>query len=212
MRRRGESGLAAAVARTAIFLMALGAAWLLGLLRFVADIPVGMPETAAPVTEERRTDAVAVLTGGHGRLQAGFSLLERGAAKKLFISGVYDGVAVRELLDLSVSAPKNLACCVALGYAAADTVGNAAETADWMEEEDFHSLILVTSNYHMARAMEEFAMAMPDVRITPYPVASPNVPIDDWWRRRGTALLLMSEYSKYLVAAGRRTLAQLIEE
>lgn len=212
MRRRGEGAIAAFVSRAALAAMVLAAAWGLGLLRFIADIPPGMPETATAAAPEQRVDAAAVLTGGHGRLRAGFSLLEHGAAKKLFISGVYDGVAVRELLNLTAGAQHNLSCCVVLGYAAGDTIGNAAETADWMEEENFHSLLLVTSNYHMPRALQEFEMAMPDARIVPYPVASPNVPIDDWWRRRGTALLLMSEYSKYLVALSRRLLAELLDE
>lgn len=211
MRRRGTGGVAAVVGRTALFCGLLAALWVVGLVLFVADIPPGAEDAADGLAAEAKADAVVVLTGGHGRLQAGFALLERGAAKKLFISGVYDGVAVRELLNLTAKAQDERACCVILGYAAGDTVGNAAETADWMAEEGFRSLILVTSNYHMPRALAEFDMAVPDARILPYPVASPNVPIDDWWRRRGTAHLLMLEYSKYLVAQARRALARLIE-
>jgi uncharacterized SAM-binding protein YcdF (DUF218 family) len=64
----------------------------------------------------------------------------------------------------------------------------------------------------MPRALLEFGMAMPDVRIIPHPVASPNVHIDEWWRRRGTAHLLIIEYSKYLVALLRDRLAELLDE
>ena len=212
MRRRGAGGVAIHAGRWALLAGLLAGLWLAGLFRFVAEIPPGIDDGAPPPGLEGKADAAAVLTGGHGRLQAGFTLLERGAAKKLFISGVYDGVAVRELLNLTAKAPDERGCCVILGYAAGDTVGNAAETAEWLEEEGFKSLILVTSNYHMQRALLEFEMAAPDARIWPYPIASPNVPIDDWWRRRGTALLLMSEYSKYLVAQARRWLARLIED
>lgn len=193
-------------------LAALTVVWLSGLFRFIAAIPPGYSDPVAPIPAESRVDAVVVLTGGHGRLQAGFALLEQGGAKKLFISGVYDGVAVRELLNLTAKARDERQCCVVLGYAAGDTIGNAAETADWVEEEKFASLRLVTSNYHMPRSLLEFTMAMPDVRIVPHPVASPNVLIDDWWRRRGTAHLLIAEYSKYLVTALRWRLAQLLDD
>ena len=211
MRRRGSGGVDVHAGRSALLAVYMAGRWLAGLFVFVAEIPAGMADGAPPPGLEGKADAVAVLTGGHGRLQAGFALLEQGAAKKLFISGVYDGVAVRELLNLTAKAQDERECCVVLGYAAGDTVGNAAETAEWLEEEGFASLILVTSNYHMPRALVEFEMAAPDARIAPYPIASPNVPIDEWWRRRGTALLLMSEYSKYLVAQARRWLARLLE-
>jgi uncharacterized SAM-binding protein YcdF (DUF218 family) len=211
-RRDTDNSVGRFMARLLTAALLAAGAWLFGLLYFIADIPPGLSDPTAPLRAELRTDAAVVLTGGHGRLQAGFSLLEQGGAKKLFISGVYDGVAVRELLRLTAKAQDERGCCVVLGYAAGDTIGNAAETADWMEEEHFESLRLVTSNYHMPRALLEFGMAMPDVRIIPHPVASPNVHIDEWWRRRGTAHLLIIEYSKYLVALLRDRLAELLDE
>ena len=38
---------------------------------------------------------------------------------------------MRELLDLVQDSPRNLECCVALGYEADNTRGNALETAQW---------------------------------------------------------------------------------
>ena len=46
-------------------------------------------------------------------------------------------------------------CCVDLGFTAADTVGNARETATWAKSMGYDSLIVVTADYHMPRAMLE---------------------------------------------------------
>ncbi|TWB16942.1 uncharacterized SAM-binding protein YcdF (DUF218 family) [Nitrospirillum amazonense] len=179
---------------------ALGALWLAGLLTFAAHIP------RAPEEETAATDAIVVLTGGSERLEAGFDLLAAGRARKLFISGVYRGVDVRALLRMSQATPAALECCVVLGYSADDTVGNAAETARWMQAEGFHSLRLVTANYHMPRSLVEFRHALPDARIVPHAVQPPNVRLDGWWHWRGTAGLIVSEYDKYLVAFLRHAL------
>ncbi|MDZ5646402.1 YdcF family protein [Nitrospirillum sp. BR 11828] len=179
---------------------ALGVLWVGGLLTFAANIP------RAPEDATAATDAIVVLTGGSERLETGFDLLAAGRAQKLFISGVYRGVDVRALLRLSQATPAALECCVVLGYSADDTVGNAAETARWMQAEGYHSLRLVTANYHMPRSLVEFRHALPDVRIVPHAVQPPNVRLDGWWHWRGTAGLIVSEYDKYLVAFLRHAL------
>jgi len=158
---------------------------------------------------ETVTNAVVVLTGGSGRLGVGLSLLARKRAKKLFVSGVYQGVDVAELLLISRQSPRELECCVVLGYSADDTAGNARETAEWMAKEGYASLRLVTANYHMRRSLLEFRRVMPEVTLIPHPVFPPNFKGEEWWRWPGTASLILIEYSKYLVAlpglaSGRR--------
>jgi uncharacterized SAM-binding protein YcdF (DUF218 family) len=90
-------------------------------------------------------------------------------------------------------------CCVDLGYQAMDTAGNAAETRDWAHAHNItQSLIVVTSNYHMPRALAEISVALPDVALVPYPVVSEHVDVDDWARDARVAELIGSEYLKYL--------------
>lgn len=169
-------------------------AWLAGLFWFAGQIPEpGPADTAA-------TDAIAVPTGGSGRLQAGLDLLAAGRAEKLFVSGVYRGVELAELLRLSANAPDRLRCCVALGYSADNTAGNARETAEWMARESYRSLRLVTASYHMPRSLLEFRRAMPGVTIIAHPVFPGHVKQDDWWLWPGTARLIVGEYNKYLLA------------
>lgn len=170
-----------------------GALWLAGLIWFAAGIP------RAPAEPTTATDAIVVLTGGAGRLGVGFELLREGRAKKLFISGVYRGVDVAEILRVSQQEPEALACCIAIGHNAVDTIGNARETARWMADEGFASLRLVTADYHMPRSLAEFRRAMPGVTLIAHPVSSENVHVDAWWRWPGTASLIASEYTKHLV-------------
>jgi uncharacterized SAM-binding protein YcdF (DUF218 family) len=174
--------------------------WLVGLLWFAADLPTSVAEPG------RETDAIVVLTGGRGRVHQGLDLLAEQRAKKLFISGVYRGVDVRELLRISQQSPADLECCIALGYEADSTRGNAIETADWLREQGMGSLRLVTSAYHMPRSLLEFRRVMPDVMIVPHPVFPQQVRQREWWRWSGSASLIVTEYNKYVIALARGVL------
>ncbi len=180
-----------------VLLSALSAGWLVGLAGFARDLPRDVEDATT------KTDAIVVLTGGSERLAAGLDLLERGMARKLFVSGVYRGVEVRELVKLSRHAPESLECCIALGYSADNTVGNAQETAAWMASEGMESLRLVTGNYHMPRALAEFRAALPQAVLIPNPVFPEHVKAEAWWYSPGTLALIVSEYTKYLVAQFR---------
>jgi uncharacterized SAM-binding protein YcdF (DUF218 family) len=172
-------------------------AWSLGFLAFVSAIP----ETVDDPTAE--TDAIVVLTGGSGRLEEGIALLSDKRAKKLFVSGVYQGVDVQQLLDVSRKAPEELSCCIALGYAANSTLGNAVETAEWVADERYRSIRLVTANYHMPRSLIEFHHAMPNIRIVPHAVFPSQFKREEWWQYPGTTQLILIEYLKYLAASVR---------
>lgn len=178
----------------------LALAWAGGLFLFAASLPRQAPDDTIT------TDGIVVLTGGSERLSVGFDLLRAGKGRKLFISGVYRGVEVRELLAMSSKSGRDLECCVQLGYDADDTEGNAVETARWAAEEGFISLRLVTANYHMPRSLVEFRRALPGVTLVPHPVTPQKVRLDGWWSWPGTAELIIGEYNKYLLALVRAAL------
>lgn len=188
------------VVRAAMTVAALFGLWLGGLVWFAATLPDAVDDPETP------TDAIVVLTGGSERLSTGIDLLRHKRGRKLFVSGVYRGVEVAELLKVSRQAPEEVECCIVLGYAAESTEGNAVETAAWMSAEKFRSLRLVTGSYHMRRSLLEFQRAMPDVAVVPHPVFPTMVKQDEWWMWPGTAHLIATEYMKYLVALGRQTL------
>ena len=192
------------IVRLAVLGIAVVAVWAVGLVRFATQIPdtVAEPDTL--------TDAIVVLTGGSGRLDAGLELLAGGRAPKLFVSGVYRGVDVTMLLDVSKHSPGDIECCIEIGHSADDTAGNADETAAWMNKSGYRSLRLVTSSYHLARALLEFRLAMPDMTMVPHPVFAPTVKQDRWWAWPGTASLIVGEFNKYLLVWPRRAVRGLI--
>ena len=169
--------------------------WLGGLLWF-ATPPSGETRAAA-------TDAIVVLTGGSLRLQSGIDLLREGKGRKLFVSGVNQQVDLDDLLGVSGHAPDWALCCIVLGHRADDTFGNAQETAQWIRGQGFRSLRLVTAWYHMPRSLLEFDRAMPEIDIVAHPVFPDQVKQERWWAWRGTAVLLVNEYVKYLGALAR---------
>lgn len=173
-------------------IVVLAILWSAGLVGFAAALPRDIADPSS------HTDAIIVPTGGHGRLVAGLELLRAGFAGRLFISGVYEGVTLSSLVGKNAGAAT--ICCVDLGYGARDTSENALESAAWMAERGYRSLRLVTGNYHMPRAILEFRSAMPDVKLVANPVFPEHVRVDNWWRYRGTAGLIASEYAKYLLA------------
>jgi uncharacterized SAM-binding protein YcdF (DUF218 family) len=185
--------------RIILILLVLLAVWLGGLVRFAGEIPDAVSDP------DSQTDAIVVLTGGSQRIETGLDLLAAGNAKMLFISGVHAGLEVPELLR-TLNADEKLADKIALGHEAADTRGNALETAGWMRAQGFHSMRLVTSAYHMPRSLLEFARAMPDISIIPNPVFADNVKQGEWWAWPGTASLIVDEYVKYLVVLLRLNL------
>lgn len=200
IRGRGASGRRArrvSLRRVLAVAGLLVAAWTIGLLWFAEALP------SAVADPDRRTDAIVVLTGGSDRVHQGIELLAKDRAAKLFISGVYRGVDVQELLRVSQSSPANLACCIVLGYEADSTRGNAIETAEWMHAEGLTSLRLVTAAYHMPRSLLEFRRAMPSADIVPHPVFPDRFKQSEWWRWPGTAALIAREYNKYLLALVR---------
>jgi uncharacterized SAM-binding protein YcdF (DUF218 family) len=200
MRRLGGLLRHPVLTRGATLAAVLVGAWLLGLVWFAATLPRNVDDPLSP------TDAIVVLTGGSERLATGFELLAQKKARKLFVSGVYRGVEVAELLRLSRQTPTEMECCIVLGYAAESTEGNASETAAWMAKEKFRSLRLVTANYHMHRSLLEFKQAMPGIEVVPHPVFPDSVKQDRWWLWPGTAHLITTEYMKYLVALARQIL------
>src|SRR6266480_6739824 len=161
----------------------------------------------AEIKPERTADGIVVLTGGSSRVSDAMELLAGGFGKRLLISGVHPTNAAS---DISRSLSDNqslLSCCVDLDRSAVNTRSNAAETRHWVRERGFKSLIVVTSNYHMPRAIVELSHAMPDVALIPFVVVGDKWRDEPWWTSGATLRLLLSEYVKYVAAEVRVRLA-----
>ena len=172
------------------------AVYLVGFAIFVARLP---NEPSRGV----HADAIVALTGSDDRLYAAVALLEQGAGQRLLISGVHPFMTKAFLGHLLHGGPR-FDCCADLGFVATNTHGNAMETAGWVQAHGFHSLVVVTANYHMPRSLEEFSAAMPDVKLIPYPVPE-IVAARRWWLDPGAIRTLQYEYVKYLSSVALRT-------
>jgi uncharacterized SAM-binding protein YcdF (DUF218 family) len=145
-------------------------------------------------------DGIVVLTGGSSRVSDAMELLAGGYGKRLLISGVYPG---NDASDISRSLPDSqrlLNCCVDLDRSAVNTRSNAVETRRWARDRGFKSLIVVTSNYHMPRAIVELSHAMPEIELVPFAVIGDKWRDEPWWTSGTTLRLLLSEYVKYVAA------------
>ncbi|WP_242912354.1 YdcF family protein [Brevundimonas pishanensis] len=173
--------------------------WLVGLLVFADRV-----QDFTPAPEPARADAIVSLTGPSAeRVNAAIRLLEQDKGERLLISGVNREVRRRELRALTPGSSKLFNCCVDLGFEAENTVGNASEIAEWARKQDYRSLIVVTSDYHMARSMLEIRSALPGVVLIPYAVSTPTLDQPNWWRNEKSARRMTLEYMKYLAVLGR---------
>ncbi|HET9687325.1 MAG TPA: YdcF family protein [Pseudolabrys sp.] len=158
------------------------------------------------VTIDTRADGIVALTGAAARIPDAIELLATNRGKRLLITGVHRATSSKEIARLTPLYTKYFTCCIDLDRTALNTLGNALETRRWAREHNFNSLIVVTSNWHMPRAMAELEHQLPDVTLTPYPVISEKVKSEPWWSSLDTARFLFAEYLKYILAIARMNL------
>ncbi|HEX5507913.1 MAG TPA: YdcF family protein [Pseudolabrys sp.] len=150
-----------------------------------------------------KADGIVVLTGAATRIPDAMELLAAGRGQRLLITGVHHSTSAREIARLTPVYARWFACCVDLDRSALNTFGNAIEAKRWAKEHHFKSLIVVTSSWHMPRAMVELEHQGPELKLVPFPVVSENIKTNPWWSNAATARLVLSEYLKYLFAIVR---------
>jgi uncharacterized SAM-binding protein YcdF (DUF218 family) len=162
------------------------------------------------VTLRRGADGIVVLTGRASRIGDAIELLATGRGKRLLITGVYPTTTAAAIARLVPEHQEWFSCCVDLDHSAVNTVGNAIQTRRWVKKHNIKSLIVVTSNYHMPRALTELAHQLSDVTLIAFPVLPDRVRVESWWSNPATAKLLFAEYLKYLRAEVRTKVARVL--
>jgi uncharacterized SAM-binding protein YcdF (DUF218 family) len=167
-----------------------------GFLWFIWRVPLD------EVSLDQNADGIVALTGGASRIADAIELLASGRGKRLLISGANRATNSNEISRLNPEFERWVRCCVDFDRSL-NTLGNAIETRRWAESRGFRSLIVVTSNYHMPRALAEIAHQLPDATLLPFPVVTDRQRAEPWWTSGTTAKLMFSEYVKYIFAKVR---------
>jgi uncharacterized SAM-binding protein YcdF (DUF218 family) len=184
---RSVGRLLTGLCASAVLLLALGFLW------FVSRVPT------EEIALNRNADGIVALTGGASRISDAIELLAAGRGRRLLISGANRSTTPEEISRLNPEYARVVRCCVDFDRAR-NTVGNALETRRWATEKGFRSLMVVTSNYHMPRAMTEISHQLQNVALVPFPVVTDKLKGEPWWSNSATVRLLLLEYLKFIVA------------
>ena len=116
---------------------------------------------------------LVVLTGGTNRIKQTLKLfvIENSKQYNLLISGAGKGFnkkIVSTFLPKTDFYKKKLNCCIFIENKSKNTISNATETYKWVRKNNFKSITLITSDYHMQRALVEFKKILIDIKITPF--------------------------------------------
>mgnify|MGYP000011706434 CR=1 FL=1 len=195
-RRGGLGRVLRALLVIVIWIVVLGFGALVGgFFRFSSEITSAMPPTNVAAA-----DGIVVLTGRSHRIEQALELLDKGLANRLLISGVNPSTTGEQIRKLTSTEPALFECCVDIGHDALDTEGNAVEVGEWVRDNGFARIIVVTSSDHMPRSLIELRRLDEDVEFIPYPVVPDEFRNYDWVRRPALWRPLVEEYAKYLIA------------
>ena len=183
--------------RIAILVAAGALALGIGFVRYISLVPMD------EIPLQQKADGIVALTGGPDRIGDAAELLAAGRGKRLLITGVNPATRMEELIKLMPRYEQVFTCCTDLDRSAINTIGNAIETRRWAREKGFTSLVIVTSRFHMPRALAELGHQLPDVALIPYPVVTEKQKAEPWWSNFPAARAAVFEYLKYVAALVR---------
>lgn len=147
--------------------------------------------------QKYEVDAVAVLTGGRGRLSPALRLFTETNSKWFLIAGVGEKISLTSIFssnELNNVDPEK----IILEKYSRSTYQNATYARDILLEKGVRSVILVTSTYHIKRALLIFRSIFPEnVYVLPYAVESDNFLSENWFRSAKGLKLAILEYLKY---------------
>jgi uncharacterized SAM-binding protein YcdF (DUF218 family) len=175
-------------------------AFALGFLLFLLNLDRKEP------TDLARADGIVALTGGASRIPDAVEWLSHDRGKRLLISGVGVSTSLERLVQQTPPLKPWLGCCIDLDHQARNTVGNALEARRWAYAKGYQSLIVVTSSYHMPRAMLELQRHMPEMTLIAAPVVTERLQVMDFWQDPHLLRTVGLEYGKFLVAYARARL------
>ena len=157
--------------------------------------------------ELHKADAIVVFSGDNGpRTEKGVELLKEGLGEYLILSGgiVYDDVTMAELMKnhaIKLGVPKEK---ILIDDKASTTHENAEFTKDIIEESNFKSIIVVTSEYHSRRSKLAMKKVLENTLVDGKKVevmvahSTEEKFTTKWWTSGNSILIVISEYLKLM--------------
>lgn len=186
------------------FLLTLAGLWLIGLVIFIINVPTETSSRGQLVNHVQQVSAhsaIVVFTGGGGaRIAKAMELFQTGIGQRLLISGVHPETTRDQLQKLWAGETTRFNCCVDLGLKAQTTRGNAHELVEWAKQHRLSTIVLVTSDYHLPRALAEARALGGELTIVPYAAPSAYIKTGGLSGEPAVWKVLGTEYSKFLMA------------
>ncbi len=169
-------------------------------------------ESLPPLAQPQNSIGIVVATGSAGRIAQGIKVAMEVGNARLLISGIGTGVSKSDIKRIVLSSPDNtisapdldarLACCIDLGASATNTKGNATEAGAWAKSQNFDSIILVTSDFHLPRAVRLFNHYLDGIKVIPHAFATPWLQpslsvMSDFWLNPRHISIIAAEMVKY---------------
>ena len=153
---------------------------------------------------------IVILTGGANRIKDGLKIIQdfknsKNINYKILVSGTGMGFtksSLKKKLGPNFNS-QLIQCCIDLDGVSKNTLTNASETFKWTSKNDIKEFILITSNYHMPRAILEFKNVMPNLKIYTYAITPKKHDIENWLSSYQTFSLVFTEYCKFIIASLR---------
>ena len=153
---------------------------------------------------------IVILTGGANRIKDGLKIIQdfknsKNINYKILVSGTGMGFtksSLKKKLGPNFNS-QLIQCCIDLDGVSKNTLTNASETFKWTSKNDIKEFILITSNYHMPRAILEFKNVMPNLKIYTYAISPKKHDIENWLSSFQTFSLVFTEYCKFIIAGLR---------
>jgi uncharacterized SAM-binding protein YcdF (DUF218 family) len=159
------------------------------LLLVLLFLPPAFPHLLSlrdPGPPARAADAIFVLAGGEGRIQEGYRAWSRGAARELYILGAGVRVPVTRIVPEVSGIPAEALSRIHVEGWSENTLENAFSAKSAVGEGKYSSVILVTSDYHVPRAVIAFRAVLPaEVSLSAIRVRTEGGAGASWrWARR----------------------------
>ena len=143
-----------------------------------------------------KTDGIAVLTGGKGRINLGLELFTENKDLRLIISGVDKKVSEKSII------PNNLKnkFSITIDKESESTYQNAKIIKKWASKYRLNNITIITSYYHMPRSMTLMQSLIPAINFYAYPVEKKISNKTSFKESILYYFFLTEEYIKYLVS------------